>query len=93
MFLYGGLTGTYAVPPFLPMIQNSLWLHTYSLFNYVEDHEACARGKAFVYDAISSGKLKPNIDRVFPMEGYKDAWSYLKGPRSSHGKVVVETGA
>ena len=92
LVLYGGLRGTYAHPPFLPMIQKSLWFHAYSLFNYVEDTEACARGKAFVYDALSSGAAKPKIDKVFPMEGYKDAWTYLRGTRQSHGKVVVETG-
>ncbi|MEX0345773.1 MAG: zinc-dependent alcohol dehydrogenase family protein [Rhizobiaceae bacterium] len=93
LFLYGGLSGVYATPPFLPMIQNSLWFHTYSLFNYVEDPEAKQRGLAFVYNAISEGKLAPKIDRIFPMEGYIDAWRYLKGKRTSYGKVVVETGA
>ncbi|MEO9819664.1 MAG: zinc-dependent alcohol dehydrogenase family protein [Paracoccaceae bacterium] len=92
LYLYGGLAGTYSNPPFLAMIQNSLWFHAYSLFNYVEDPVACERGKAFVYKALSEGKLKPNVDRVFPMEGYVDAWRYLKGSRTSYGKVVVETG-
>ena len=91
--LYGGLAGTYSNPPFLAMIQNSLWFHAYSLFNYVEDSETCERGKAFVYNALSEGKLTPNVDRVFPMDGYVDAWRYLKGARSSYGKIVVETGA
>ncbi len=91
IFLYGGLAGTYSHPPFLPMIQNSLWFHAYSLFNYVEDPAACARGKAFVYDALAKGQLRPNVDRVFAMDGYVDAWRYLKGPRNAHGKVVVET--
>ena len=50
------------------------------------------RGKAFVYEALASGGLRPRIDRVFPMEGYRDAWDYLKEPRKTHGKVVVETG-
>ena len=93
MYLYGGLRGTYSHPPFLPMIQNSLWFHAYSLFNYVEDQEACARGKAFVYDALDSGELKTKIDKVFPMDGYIDAWRYLRGERTSYGKVLVETGA
>jgi NADPH:quinone reductase-like Zn-dependent oxidoreductase len=93
LFLYGGLSGVYEHPPFLPMIQNSLWFHPYSLFNYVEDAQSCARGKAFVYEALSSGQLKPSIDRVFPMEGYIDAWRYLRGARDAHGKVVIETGA
>lgn len=93
MFLYGGLRGSYSHPPFLPMIQNSLWFHAYSLFNYVEDAEARARGTAWVYDALARGDLGPDIDRVFPMEEYKDAWRYLRGDRTSHGKVVIETGA
>lgn len=93
LFLYGGLAESYSHPPFLPMIQNSLWFHAYSLFNYVEDQEACARGLAFVYDALASGALQPNVDKVFPMTGYVDAWRYLKGNRSTYGKVVVETGA
>ena len=93
LMLYGALTGKYAVPPTVPMFQRSLWFHTYSLFNYVEDAEACARGKAYVYEALSNGSLRPSVDRVFPMEGYVDAWRYLKGPRSSYGKVVIETGA
>lgn len=92
LFLYGGLTGSYSPPPFIPMIQNSLWYHTYSLFNYVEDQETCERGKAFVYDSLQSGALKPKIDKVFPMEGYVDAWRYLLSERSNYGKIVVETG-
>jgi len=93
LFLYGGLTGSYSHPPFLPMIQNSLWFHAYSLFNYVEDTDSCNRGKAFVYNALKTSSLKPNVDKVFPMEGYVDAWRYLRGERTSYGKVVVETGA
>ena len=93
LFLYGGLRGTYSHPPFLAMIQNSLWFHAYSLFNYVEDHACCKRGKTFVYNQLKSGALTPNIDRIFPMESYIDAWRYLRGQRNSHGKVLIETGA
>ena len=92
LFIYGGLNGTYSNPPFLAMIQNSLWFHAYSLFNYVEDSASCERGKAFVYSQLTAGTLSPNVDRVFPMEGYVDAWRYLRGARKSYGKVVVETG-
>ena len=92
LMLYGGLSGTYSNPPFLAMIQNSLWFHAYSVFNYVQDSAACARGTDFVYNALADGSLAPNVDKVFPMEGYIDAWRYLKGPRERYGKVVVETG-
>ena len=67
-------------------------LHPYSLFNYVEDPEMCEKGKAFVYEALADGSIGPRVDRVYPMEGYRDAWDYLSKPRTSHGKVVVETG-
>ena len=93
LILYGGLAGTYSNPPFLAMIQNNLWFHAYSLFNYVEDSAVCARGLEYVYAGLADGSLKPNVDKVFPMEGYIDAWAYLKGARTSYGKVVVETGA
>jgi NADPH:quinone reductase-like Zn-dependent oxidoreductase len=92
LFLYGGLEGSYSAPPFLPMIQRSLWFHAYSLFNYVENPESCARGKAFVYDSLASGALAPNVDRVFAMEDYVEAWRYLRGPRTRYGKVVIQTG-
>lgn len=92
LMLYGGLSGSYDSPPFLPMIQNSLWFHTYSLFNYVEDTAACQRGTDFVHAAISAGRLKPKVDRVFPMEGFRDAWAYVKSARNNYGKVVIETG-
>ncbi len=93
LFLYGGLRGSYSHPPFLPMIQRSLWFHAYSLFNYVEDAAACARGKDFVYDALSTGALRPSVDKVFPMTDLKEAWAYMRSDRSSFGKVVVATGA
>ncbi|WP_166638749.1 zinc-dependent alcohol dehydrogenase family protein [Paraglaciecola marina] len=92
LILYGGLSGTYSHPPFLPMIQNSLWFHAYSLFNYVENTESCERGKAYVYEALKSGKLKPKVDKVFQMEEYIEAWKYLSSNRCSYGKVVVKTG-
>jgi NADPH:quinone reductase-like Zn-dependent oxidoreductase len=52
----------------------------------------CEKGTAFVHDAIASKAIAPRIDRVYPMEDYKKAWDYLKAPRTSHGKVVIETG-
>ena len=48
------------------------------------------RGLDFVYAALKAGQIA-QIDRVYPMEQYRDAWDYLSQPRESHGKVVVET--
>jgi NADPH:quinone reductase len=92
IYFYGTLDAELPTLPFVDMWQSNAWFHTYSLFNYVEDPVMCDKGKAFVYDALKSGAIRPRIDRVFPMEGYREAWEYLEQPRKSHGKVVIETG-
>ncbi|MBO6540615.1 MAG: zinc-binding dehydrogenase [Rhizobiaceae bacterium] len=91
LMLYGLLTEELPKVPYVDMWQKNAWLHMYSLFNYVDDQASQDRGTAFVYKALDEGKLKPNVDRVFPMEGYVDAWRYLSGSRESFGKVVIDT--
>lgn len=89
ILLYGWLDSQRPEVPILDMIVQNTSFLPYSLFNYVENPERCERGKAFVYKHIASGELSPVIDKVFPMEGYKEAWRYLRAPRKQHGKVVV----
>ncbi len=90
LVMYGLLSGTFPEVPFVPMLQSNAWLHPYSLFNYVQDPESCARGVAFVHSGIEHGDLVPRIDRVFAMEEYIDAWRYLGNDRTTYGKVVVD---
>lgn len=93
LMLYGLLEEKLPEIPYVDMWQSNAWLHMYSLFNYVEDQAAQDRGTAYVYKGLSDGSLKANIDRTFPMEAYIEAWRYLSKPRTSHGKVVIETDA
>ena len=92
IYFYGTLDETFPTLPIVEMFQANAVFHPYSLFNYVEDADMCDRGKAFVYDALASGKIAPRIDRVYPMEGYRDAFDYMRQPRQAHGKIVIETG-
>ncbi len=92
IYFYGTLDGEMPSLPMVDLFQADARFHPFSLFNYVEDEAMCERGKAFVYDALASGKIAPRIDRVFAMEEYRDAWDYLRAPRQSHGKVVIRTG-
>ena len=71
--------------------QKNWWFNAYPVFNYVQDAGACSRGTAYVHSAIADGKISPSIDRIFPMEGYVDAWHYMMGERTSRGKVVIDT--
>tara|TARA_B110000438_G_scaffold153728_1_gene147681 strand:- start:292 stop:1290 length:999 start_codon:yes stop_codon:yes gene_type:complete len=92
IFFYGTLDGVFPQLPIVDMFQANATFHPYSLFNYVEDPLMQAKGTNFVYKAIAEGKLVPNIDRTYPMEGYIEAWEYVSQPRKKHGKVVIETG-
>lgn len=89
VYPYGWLDGQIPNVPFVDFIQMNAVFHPYSVFNYVENPAACARGIAFVNDSIAAGQLSPLVDKVFPMEGYRDAWDYLRQPRKEHGKVVI----
>jgi NADPH:quinone reductase-like Zn-dependent oxidoreductase len=92
IYFYGTLDTVWPALPFVDMFQKNAVFQPYSLFNYVEDAEMCAKGKAFVYDMLSEGRIRPQIDRVYPMEKYIEAFDYLSQPRKTHGKVVIETG-
>lgn len=92
IYFYGTLDKMWPKLPFVDMFQKNAVFHPYSVFNYVEDPEMLGRGKAFIYRMLQEGRLRPSVDRVFPMEQYVEAFDYLSKPRSSHGKVVVATG-
>jgi NADPH2:quinone reductase len=92
IFFYGTLDGVIPQLPIVDMFQANATFHPYSLFNYIEDPLMQDRGTAFVYNALEDGKIAPNVDRVYSMEEYREAWEYLSNPRTKHGKVVIETG-
>ena len=92
IYFYGTLDGVFPQLPIVDMFQANATFHPYSLFNYVEEPSLKEKGKSFVYNALKEGKILPNIDRVFQMEEYREAWDYLRQPREKHGKVLIQTG-
>ncbi|HZX23275.1 MAG TPA: zinc-dependent alcohol dehydrogenase family protein [Woeseiaceae bacterium] len=92
IFFYGMLDKDFPEIPYAALFQSNALFQAYSLFNYVEDDEMCAKGIDWVNNALAEGHIAPNIDRVYPMEDYVEACRYLKEPRRAHGKVVIETG-
>lgn len=92
IYFYGTLDTVRPEIPFVDMFQKNAVFHPYSVFNYVDDPQMCAKGKAFIYRVLEEGRIRPRIDRVYPMEQYVEAFDYLSRPRERHGKVVVETG-
>lgn len=92
IYFYGTLDKVWPQIPFVDMFQKNAVFHPYSVFNYVGDQEMCAQGKHFIYRRLEEGRIRPQIDRVYPMERYVEAFDYLSQPRQTHGKVVIETG-
>jgi NADPH:quinone reductase-like Zn-dependent oxidoreductase len=73
------------------MFNTNTIFHPYSVFHYLAKPELCANAAEFIYKGLDQGQLFPEVDKVFPMEGYIDAWDYMRSERSTHGKVLVET--
>lgn len=92
IFFYGMLDSTFPDIPYAALFQSNALFQAYSVFNYIEDDAMCEKGIKWLNNALESGELKPTIDRVYPMEEYKDACRYMRQPRKTHGKVVIETG-
>jgi len=92
IYFYGTLDTVRPALPFVDMFQKNAVFQAYSVFNYVEDSQMRAKGEAFVYDMLRQGRIRPQIDRVYPLEKYIEAFDYLSRPRTTHGKVVIETG-
>ena len=92
IFFYGMLDKDFPEIPYAALFQSNALFQAYSVFNYIEDDEMCAKGIDWVNSALAAGDISSVIDRVYPLEEYVEACRYLKEPRRSHGKVVIETG-
>jgi NADPH:quinone reductase-like Zn-dependent oxidoreductase len=90
IFTYGTLDEKLPELPMMDLYQANATFKPYSVFHYIEDSDWKEQGLTFIYDALASGAIGPNVDRVFPMRDYKAAWEYLRAPRRTHGKVMVE---
>lgn len=89
IFTYGTLDRKLPELPMMDLYQANATFKPYSLFHYVEDAQWKKKGLDFVYGALASGRIRPNVDRVFPMTEFREAWEYLRAPRKKHGKVMI----
>lgn len=90
IFTYGTLDEKLPELPMVDLYQANATFKPYSLFHYIEDAEWKKKGLDFVYGALESGDIRPNVDKVFAMTDFKEAWEYLRAPRKNHGKVMIE---
>lgn len=87
-FQYGALDARDLAVPVMDILGKHLVFRGYELFEITTDAQKLANAKAFVYDGLQSGKLKPAIDKVFAFEDIAEAHRYMES-NGQVGKIVV----
>lgn len=88
LFQYGGLSPEPTPFPLMTALSKGLTMRAYVLFEILNDPIRFERAKQFVLDALSTGKLKPIIDKTFPLDQIVEAHRYMES-NMQFGKIVV----
>lgn len=88
LFQYGVLSSDPTPFPLLTALSKGLTMRGYTLFEILNDPIRFERAKQFVLDAISTGKLKPIIDKTFPLDQIGEAHRYMES-NTQFGKIIV----
>jgi NADPH:quinone reductase-like Zn-dependent oxidoreductase len=89
---YGWLSAEPTPFPLFPAFQKGLTVRGYTLYECVNDRVLRPEAERFVTEHLAQGKLRPKIDRTFPLSQIVDAHRYLESNKQV-GKVVVTVGA
>lgn len=87
-FQYGALDSRNLSIPVMDILGKHLIFRGYELFEITTNLEKLSHAKAFVYDGLKSGKLKPVIDKVFAFDEIVEAHRYMES-NAQVGKIVV----
>ena len=88
IFEYGSLSMAPTPYPLFDALGKGLGIRGYVLFEIVREPDLMAAGKQFVTAGLTSGALKPTVDRTFPLEKVVEAHRYMESNRQK-GKIVV----
>ena len=89
MVLFGGASG--AVPPFDPLLltqKGSLFLTRPTLVDYIASREELRMRSQAVFEMIGANRLKPWIERTYPLAEAQQAHRDLEG-RKTTGKLLL----
>jgi len=89
IYLYGGMDPRPTVIPEMEMIRKAAVARPYSVYNHIYDKEQRERGVKYIYDALESGKIKPRVDRTYPMEDFRKAFDYQLKGKGRTGKIII----
>ena len=88
IFEYGSLSMEPTPYPLFDALGKGLNIRGYVLWEIVQYPEKLAAGKQFVTAGLTSGALKPTVDRTFPLEQIVEAHRYMESNQQK-GKIVV----
>lgn len=88
LFQYGALSSDPTPFPLFTALHKGLTMRGYTLFEILNDPIRFERAKHDILEALSSGKLKPILDKTFPLNQIVEAHRYLES-NQQFGKIVV----
>lgn len=87
-YQYGALSPEDLSVPVMDVLSRHLTLRGYELFEITEVPERLEAARQFITAGLSSGALKPVIDRLFEFDQIADAHRYMEAGQQI-GKIVV----
>ena len=88
IFQYGWLSLAQTPFPVVPALQKALTVRGYWLAEITLDAQRRTRSKAYVYERLQRGQLKPKIAKIFPFEDVIEAYRYMES-NEQIGKIVL----
>ena len=88
IFQYGWLSLAQTPFPLVLALQKALTVRGYWLAEITLDPQRRARSKAYVYERLQRGHLKPKIAKIFPFEDVVEAYRYMESNQQI-GKIVL----
>jgi NADPH:quinone reductase-like Zn-dependent oxidoreductase len=86
---YGQLSRDPAPFPLLAVLRKHLTIRGYTLWEITLDAGKRRRAVDFISGHLASGKLRPVIDRVFPLDQIVEAHRYIESG-TQLGKIVID---
>jgi NADPH:quinone reductase-like Zn-dependent oxidoreductase len=86
---YGMLSEEITPFPLRTAMRKLLNMSAYTLHEVKADPQLYKTAKDYLYNELKAGRLKPKIDRTFPLEEIVDSHRYLES-NQQFGKIVVE---
>jgi NADPH:quinone reductase-like Zn-dependent oxidoreductase len=85
---YGALSLQPTPFPLFLALEKGLTVRGYVMTEITTDPALRAQAERYIYEQLERGKLKPKIDRVFPLSQIVEAHRYMES-NQQNGKIVV----